>query len=565
MGYLLHILLAVAAQAAGESGASLAELPSVFGLVLLPVPWLLAQTLRRAAMAGHFKRAARQARALHVLAPALFACLTLGTDWVQRVRDWTGAELNLFSWPEASLAVAFAPFVLLQVVVLHAEAVAHEPGVAARRARVVFQSRMFFSSLVPLGLYVMLSASVGWVPGWKENVQEVALIHAGFMTALLTVLALSLPTILTHTWDTVPLAPGPQREILNTVGRRAGFQPRALLVWRTGHQMANAAVVGFGGRGRRVLFSDALLSMLSLRELAAVYAHEIGHVKCRHVAVFLAWALTFFLAGDLAATWIAPGDAWLETGIVVGSLVVWALCFGWYSRRCELEADLFSLELLGDPEAMMSALERVGGRSRDVAGWRHFSTAARVGFLVEAWRNPDLVQRFRRRLRRLAWLGGVLFVLLVGAQAWGLAQRFDQDRVRAELAVGHWERAVERAERIEEFDTEILEVLRAGAERQGERERLTPADLERELTTELRRADWAGGAADAELLAVLGWPGLDTVGELCAHLAAGRRVQGQTLLKDCPQRWAIHIREGLGAGEQQADPERPGSGPRSLQ
>lgn len=550
MGYLLHILLAVAAQATAESGVSFADLPSAFGLVLLPVPWLFAQRLRRAALAGRFGRAARQARLLHLLAPVLFACLTLGTDWVQRVRGWTGAELDPFGWPEASLVLAFAPYVVLQVVVLHAEALAHEQGVAARRRRVVFQSRMFLSSLVPLGLYVLLSAAVGWVPGWKENVQEVALINAGFMTALLTVLALSLPTILTHTWDTVPLAEGPQREILDTVGRRARFQPRELLIWRTGHQMANAAVVGFGRRGRRVLFSDSLLSMLTLRELAAVYAHEIGHAKRHHVAIFLAWALTFFLAGDLAATWIAPNDKWLETGILVGALVVWGLCFGWFSRRCELEADLYSMELLGDPEAMISALERVGGRLRDVAGWRHFSTAARVGFLVEAWRDPSLALRFRRRLRRLAWLGGVLFVAVMAIQTWQLAQSFEEDRVQAELVAGRWDRAVAGAERIEDFDPETLDALRAGAHRQGDRARLTPADLQRELTDELRRAEWVAGAADAELLAVLGWPGLERVGEVCAHLASGRRAEAQRLLEDCPEPWATPIREGLRGGDQ---------------
>jgi len=106
MGYLLHILLAVAAQGAAESGVSLADLPAALGLVLLPVPLLFGLSLRRAAVKGRFGLAARLARALHLLAPVLFAGLTLGTDWVQRVRDWTGAELNLFSWPEASLALA---------------------------------------------------------------------------------------------------------------------------------------------------------------------------------------------------------------------------------------------------------------------------------------------------------------------------------------------------------------------------------------------------------------------------------------------------------------------------
>jgi len=171
-----------------------------------------------------------------------------------------------------------------------------------------------------------------------------------------------------------------------------------------------------------------------------------------------------------------------------------------------------------------------------------------VGFLIDAWRDPALALRFRRRLRRLAWLGGVLFVAVISTQAWNLAQSFEQDRVRAELAGGRWDRAVAGAERIEDFDAETLDVLRAGARRQGERERLTPADLERELMDELRRAEWVAAAADAELLEVLGWPGLDTVGEVCEHLAAGRRAKAERLLDEFPARWASPIREGLGGG-----------------
>ena len=63
--------------------------------------------------------------------------------------------------------------------------------------------------------------------------------------------------------------------------------------------MANAAIVGFLPGHRTVLFSDSLLAGLPPRELAAVFAHEIGHARRHHVLVFGAWTLVFFLAGDL--------------------------------------------------------------------------------------------------------------------------------------------------------------------------------------------------------------------------------------------------------------------------
>ena len=71
--------------------------------------------------------------------------------------------------------------------------------------------------------------------------------------------------------------------------------------------MSNAAIVGVGGR-RVVLFSDSLLASLPPGELAAVYGHEIGHAKSRHVAVFLVWTLAFFIAGDWLAAELAPEE-----------------------------------------------------------------------------------------------------------------------------------------------------------------------------------------------------------------------------------------------------------------
>jgi len=332
-----------------------------------------------------------------------------------------------------------------------------------RRGR-SFQLRLLASSLVPVSVYFLFAVLVGLREDVRIHVERVALLNAAFLFLLLTSLAALLPRLLAMTWETTPLPrTSMEGSLLEAVAARASFRARQVLVWRTGHNMANAAIVGLFPSTRIVLFSDSLLTQLAPRELAAVYAHEIGHAARHHVTIFLCWALAFFLGGDLLAQAIAPDELWVGSAIVLGAVVVWWFVFSWLSRRFELEADLFSLELLGDPSGLISALERLGGRLRDVAGWRHFSTAERVRFLERAWSEPQFARRHRDRLRWLARLGVLLAVLAVAGQVWSLASRVGEDRVYAELGLGRYEQAAERAERIG-LEPELVELSRMGAE-----------------------------------------------------------------------------------------------------
>jgi hypothetical protein len=151
------------------------------------------------------------------------------------------------------------------------------------------------------------------------------------------------------------------------------------------------------------------------------------------------------MLGDLVAEHLfhdQPAWAWVTLLAVMG---VWFLLFGWLSRRFELEADLFSLDLLGEVRSLISALEKVGGRLRDVASWRHFSTAERVEFLERAQLDPNVGRRLRRDLRRFTWFGVGLFVITGVLQITRLLGTLPEDRVRAELRLGHYERAHELA------------------------------------------------------------------------------------------------------------------------
>ena len=266
-----------------------------------------------------------------------------------------------------------------------------------------------------------------------------------------------MPLVLRHAWDTQPLARGALRDLFEAAARRAGFRCREILVWNTGHTMANAAVVGLGPRLRMVFLSDALLAQLAARELLAVFAHEIGHARRHHVLVFVSWTAGFFLCADLAlARWLPSGELW-ATSALVAAVALWYAGFGWLSRRFELDADLFSVELTGDVEGMVCALDSVGGPHGGARRtWRHFSIDARVQFLRSFALDAGIGLALRRRLRALTWVGVLLALLGVGLQARGVIEAYPVENARALLALGDHAAAGEALRSVVEAPASLL-------------------------------------------------------------------------------------------------------------
>jgi len=258
-----------------------------------------------------------------------------------------------------------------------------------------------------------------------------------------------------------PVPEGPERDLLLSVAEMANFASPKLFVWKTGHSTANAAIVGVTKKSRVVLFSDSLLAQMNPSELAAVFAHEMGHAFRRHVPIFVVFVLGFVMLGDLLAQHYFHDEPVWAGVTILGVMAIWFFSFGFLSRRFELDADLFSLDLLGEVRSLMSALEKVGGQFRDIASWRHFSTAERVRFLERAQVDPHVGRRLRRDLRRFTYLGIALFVLTGVLQATRLISTFTEDELRADLRLGHFARAHERLLTASDVDPN----LRAAVER----------------------------------------------------------------------------------------------------
>ncbi len=441
MGYLVGILAALAAHGLVEAGFGGAVGPVWLAPGLLCVPYLGAGFAARLGGRGRFRAAARVARSLELLPPLLHYVVLGPLGWHAAVEGFVGEPISLLEWPRASILLLLAPYVVFTLALIDAQARSQSRGDQARARLRRFQVRMFASALAPVVVYVTLAAAVGASDALRLRIESVALWSAAFSVSLLALFALGLPLLLRNTWDTVPLAPGPERAVLEAVAARAGFRCRDLLVWRTGGLVANAAIVGLTPRDRVVIFSDSLLGQLGPRQLAAVFAHEIGHAKGRHVLVFLAWTAATFLGADLVVRWIDPGEEWVGLVGIGLALVLWGVGFGWMSRRFELEADLHSLELLRDPMGLASALEQVGGHAREAAGWRHFSIGDRLRYIARVAADPDEGQRLRRRLRRIARLGVVLCLLTVGLQVRALVREYPADQVTLDLRLGRYGRA----------------------------------------------------------------------------------------------------------------------------
>ncbi len=405
MRYLAHILLALVAQSAAQSWTYAGQPKSEWMPLLVLLPYAMVAGAHGLGVRGSFRIANLLGRFAHFSGVIAFAIALLACGWIEVVRNWSGQALEFDAWPQSALFVSFAPFVVYQLANIHAESIALQSRGPRMWRSLRNQVRMLAFALAPFVVYLGISTLFAKSDVLRVNIESVHLAEGVYLGFLFLLFGSLMPVLLSNTWETGPLPPGQARDLFEAVAKRADFKVRDVLLWNTGDTMANAAIVGLSQRSRVVLLSDSLLSMLGPRELACVYGHEIGHSKRHHVAIFLGWAVFFLLGGTLLSNLLFPDNDWAAMGTVALAMGVWYVCFGWTSRRLELEADLYSMQLTEDPEALIQALERVAGGARHRGGWRHFSTARRVQFLHRAAFDSVFRLRFQRHIQLLGRAG----------------------------------------------------------------------------------------------------------------------------------------------------------------
>jgi STE24 endopeptidase len=358
------------------------------------------------------------------------------------------------------LAPFLVPFILGWAIFFSADRALHAPAVSdpsgpygSRWTYVGVHLRQNLAFVfIPLLLVIVNKGIHAAVPDPTNEWQtELNFVQIG----LLLLLFLCMPLLLRFVLGLEPLPAGPLRDRLEATARRLRFRCTNLLLWNTRRGVANAMVAGVLPWLRYVVFTDGLLIDLTPEEVDAVFGHEIGHVKHHHMLYYIGFLLISVFSLTLVGAemlqhypvvkqWLNDyTPQYLAVVPAVGVLGAYIfLVFGFLSRRCERQADIFGCRAVscanpacpGEHEqgaalalrgrglcpagirTFVDALEKVAalnGIPRERPGWlhswQHSTIARRVDFLQRMRSDPTLEPRFQRTVRVVKW--GVLLGL----------------------------------------------------------------------------------------------------------------------------------------------------------
>jgi heat shock protein HtpX len=166
----------------------------------------------------------------------------------------------------------------------------------------------------------------------------------------------------------------------------------------------NAFATGRSPSHAVVAVTDSIMRLLSPRELEAVIAHEITHVRNRDVlaltiASFMAMVAAIVMNNFLFASLFGrrdSGNAWIIAGLVavmvyiVAQILIMAL-----SRYREFAADRGSAYITGAPRDLMSALQKISGRMESVPPqYKESVESANAFFIIPALSGRTLLELF---------------------------------------------------------------------------------------------------------------------------------------------------------------------------
>jgi Zn-dependent protease with chaperone function len=243
-----------------------------------------------------------------------------------------------------------------------------------------------------------------------------------FFAILITVLMIFLPQLIQYWWGCRPFRPSDKVREVKGFLREKGLKYRELMRWPIFEgKMMTAGIMGIIPRFRYILITDALMEVLSVEELKAVVAHEMGHAKYRHLLLYIFFFLGFmvlvlglfnledpgfyillleYLFIRLSKT--LSGHTFLVIyglSVLTVILVYFRFVVGFFMRNFERQADLYSAATMGSPRPTISSLEKIAllsGKSRELPSWHHFSIKERVDYLWRTLSEPRLAKRHHR-------------------------------------------------------------------------------------------------------------------------------------------------------------------------
>jgi Zn-dependent protease with chaperone function len=266
-----------------------------------------------------------------------------------------------------------------------------------------------------------------------------------YFLIFLIAIAVAGPAIIQKFWRCKPLENGYHRQRIHNLCRKAGIEYAEILYWPIlGGRMITAGVMGLVKKFRYILITKDLLRFLEPEEVDAVIAHEIGHVKKKHLVFYLfffvGYMLISFATFDLLVYFIIftePIYRFIShTGlnqatvtssifsfiIIIFFLIYFRFIFGYFMRNFERQADTYVYTLFDSALPLISCFQKIAatsGEPYDKPNWHHFSIKNRIEYLKKCETDRAWVTRQDNKIIK-SIAGYLVGILLIGAIGYNL-------------------------------------------------------------------------------------------------------------------------------------------------
>ncbi len=267
-----------------------------------------------------------------------------------------------------------------------------------------------------------------------------------YFLVFLVAVAVIGPVLIQKFWRCKPLKVSSERSRIERLCKKAGLGYANILYWPIfGGRMITAGVMGLIKKFRYILVTDALLRFLEPEELDAVVAHEIGHVKRKHLLFYLVFFIGYMLLSyatfDLIIYFIiyaepiysfiykflggtgfnqaAVTSAMFSLVIILFFLIYFRYIFGYFMRNFERQADIYVYELFDSAKPLISTLEKIAitsGQPPDKPNWHHFSITERKNYLEKCENDKSWINLHERKIKKsiATYLVGIILVGGIG-------------------------------------------------------------------------------------------------------------------------------------------------------
>lgn len=231
------------------------------------------------------------------------------------------------------------------------------------------------SALISLLLLIIVLSLLLWTIEWAPH----SWWFWGFLivSVLQIVVAVLYPVVIAPLFNRFePVRDELLSKKIKTLMESNGIEVKHILQMNAGlrSRHTNAYFTGMG-KTKRVVLYDTLLESHNHQEILSVLAHELGHMKKRHVFKQIL-LFQMLMAGGFYLTWLLVQWPVLYRAFGFESVRPYAGLFiaaifwekaGFFlrpfqmavSRRFERQADLFALKIVGSPASMIAALRRL--------------------------------------------------------------------------------------------------------------------------------------------------------------------------------------------------------------